>query len=95
MSTFVSTYFAWAAPNILPAMASAAAAIILVGWLRGRGILPQPITHLVMPIGAAAAGVVVLSAAAAILGLQPGGTAESFGIVAGVVASLPFWPKRG
>lgn len=93
MSSFIATYFAWAAPNILPAMATAAAAVWLLGLLRRGSILPTSAMTLVMPVGAAAAAVAVLSAAAALIGLQPVAGAEAFGIITGVVAGLLMSPR--
>lgn len=94
MPAFIETFFAFANPNILPAIASAAAASWLVGWLRGSGPVPQSPVAIIMAVGTAVVIVLALSASAAILGLKPSTPSESFGIIAGTVAGVLLAPKR-
>jgi len=93
MSSFLSTYFAWAAPNVLPAMAVAAAAMVLAGLLRGHGLTQKTAIGVIIPIGLAVVAVVGLSAVFALLGIQPGSSSAFFGLIAGIVTSLPFLAK--
>lgn len=93
MTTFLSTYFAWATPNILPAIASAATANWIVGWLRGQGPIPQSPVAIIMAVGTAVVIVLALSVGAAILGFAPSGS-EAFGIIAGAFSGVMLAPKR-
>jgi hypothetical protein len=94
MNTFFTTYFAWASPNIIPAIASAAAAAWLVGWMRGYGPIPPSAMNIIMPIGLATILVLALSVGAAVLGIEPPAAAELFGIIAGSFAGVLLAPNR-